>query len=102
MTHRARLCLAVSLGLIACAPASKVPSYDVTLSDSGKLALVSPLTPVATIAGIEAASRGAAPHGCTATAAPVIYDIVADDRTAPLPASAAKRFAGRFPVTLDC
>lgn len=90
------------LTAVACAPPVDLGAYDVTLSDSGKLALVTAVTPIPTIAGIETAALHDAPRRCRATAAAVLYDIAADDRDAILPASAANRFAGRFPVSLDC
>lgn len=90
------------LALTSCAPPSDPGAYDVTLSDSGKLALVTAVTPQPTIAGIEAAALRSAPRRCSARAAAVIYDVAANDREAILPASAARRFAGRFPVSLDC
>ncbi|RYH02697.1 hypothetical protein EU805_08750 [Salipiger sp. IMCC34102] len=97
---RGKLGAALILG--ACTPMGDGNAYDVTLSDSGALALVRPQSEEATIAGIERAARDAAPRGCTAQAAPVLYDLVSGDREAPLPASARLRFAGRLPATLTC
>ncbi|SEP94998.1 hypothetical protein SAMN05428995_102116 [Loktanella sp. DSM 29012] len=92
----------IVLGLASCGASMPSRGYDVTLSDSGKLALVTPTSDAPTIAGIERAAERAAPWGCDATAAPVIYDLAGGDRNAVLPASAALRFAGRIPATLSC
>ncbi|SEM52987.1 hypothetical protein SAMN04488003_101433 [Loktanella fryxellensis] len=93
----------VVLAVQSCAPQPAPGLYDVTLSASGELALVRAVTPAPTIAGIEGAALTAATgRRCTATAAPVIYTLAGDDRDAVLPASAGQRFAGRFPVALDC
>lgn len=75
MTPRRVIAAASVLGLVSCGPGMAPQGYDVTLSDSGKLALVTPTTNVPTIAGIERAAERAAPRGCDATAAPVIYDL---------------------------
>ncbi|MCF7699780.1 hypothetical protein [Loktanella sp. M215] len=90
------------LALLSCAPPAELGAYDVTLASSGKLALVTAVTPLPTIAGIESAALRDAPRRCTAKAAAVLYEIAANDRDAVLPATAALRFAGRFPVSLDC
>ncbi len=102
MQRAAFACVAALTLSSSCGGTGESTDYDVSLSDSGKLALVVPRTDRSTIAGIEAAARRAAPRGCSATVAPVIYTIAADNRDAVLPASAAQRFAGRYPATLDC
>ena len=101
--RRPALAIVAVLILQSCAPQPGPGPYDVTLSDSGRLALVRPKTTTVTISGLENAALSAATgRRCTARVAPVIYEVAKNDRSAALPASAGSRFAGRFPVTLDC
>ena len=84
-------------------PAARMPtgvSYDVTVADSRRLALVRVSGTGPTIAAIEAAARRES--GCRATAAAPLYAATGDARDVALPRDALVGFGGAVPVTLEC
>ncbi|WP_386682832.1 hypothetical protein [Loktanella sp. R86503] len=75
-------------------------TYQITVAQSRKVAMIAPSTPLATIQNLEsAASRET---GCQATAIDRVYAAVDQDRSTAVPASLYRGFGGRLPVTLDC
>jgi hypothetical protein len=98
------LVAAVSTGVMfGCAPPPVPPTaltYQVTVPESRKIAMVAPSAPLATIADIEKAAR--TDTGCRATAIDRVYQAAGSDRDVIVPSAVYRGFGGRIPVTLEC